>query len=356
MLKASSPESFTSPKIISLKVAERIIWEYKKEGKCVGLCHGGFDLLHPGHIIHFESAKKLCDVLMVSVTSDHFVAGRKGSGRPVFTDQLRAYSIAALQCVDYVVITDVEKGVPILELLQPSYYIKGPDFIGKTTPGITAEREAIARVGGEMKYTTDVKLSTIEIIEYIKQELDRKEILVVLDRDGTLIEHSSDFFGQQDNWKEELQLKKPVASMVAYLQAKYAATNIVVTNQAGVARGYYSCQRVEEIHQVLHELLKKQSITISSWKYCPDVDSAYAKMMKNTISFIPKFVKEKTMRKPGVALVEEAIQELGLKMEDFNQVIVFGDRDEDKGLARNLKATFIDVKGKTFEEMKKEIS
>src|SRR3989338_8802184 len=168
MLKASSPESFTSPKIISLKVAERIIWEYKKEGKCVGLCHGGFDLLHPGHILHFESARKLCDVLMVSVTADRFVAGRKGEGRPVFPEQLRAYTIAALWCVDYVVVTDFEKAVPILELLKPSFYIKGPDFIGKNTPGIMAEREAIARVGGEMKYTTDVKLATTEIINYIK--------------------------------------------------------------------------------------------------------------------------------------------------------------------------------------------
>lgn len=355
MLRIDALDSFSSPKILSLPEAERNINEFKAQGKKVGLCHGGFDLLHPGHILHFESAKRLCDVLIVSVTSDRFVAGRKGSGRPVFSEQLRAYNIAALQCVDYVVITDFEKAVPILETLKPSYYIKGPDFIGKNTPGITAEREAIARVGGEMKYTTDVKLSTTEIIEYIKSELDRKEVLVVLDRDGTLIEHSTDFFGQQDNWKEELQLKMPVVNMVAYLQTKYNVTAMVASNQAGVARGLYDCARVEEIHDYMDNLLQKQGIKISSWKYCPDVDSAYARMMKNKISFLPKFVKEKTTRKPGVALVEEAMQELGRKMEDFSPVIVFGDQEEDAGLAKNLNATFIDVKGKSFEEMKKEI-
>ena len=346
---------FHSPKIIDLVKAKELIEGLKKERKTAGLCHGGFDLLHPGHIKHLESAKELCNLLIVSVTSDKFVARRKGEGRPIFTDQLRAYNIAALQCVDYVIIPDFEKAVPILEMLQPSYYIKGPDFIGKTTPGITAEREAITRGGGELKYTTDPKLSTTEIIEYIKHELDRQQILVLLDRDGTLIEHSSDFFGKQDNWQEELKLIMPVISMLAYLQTKYKVTTIVASNQAGVARGLYNCKRVEEIHAYIDQLLRRQGVVISSWKYCPDVDCTYAEVMKGKISFVPQFVKEKTTRKPGTALVEKALQELGQKKEEFSQIIVFGDRAEDEGLAKNLKATFIDVNGKTFEEMKKEI-
>ncbi|MDO8656909.1 MAG: HAD-IIIA family hydrolase, partial [Nanoarchaeota archaeon] len=225
-----------------------------------------------------------------------------------------------------------------------------------TTPGITAEREAIARVGGEMKYTTDVKLSTTQIIEYIKDEVDRKEILVVLDRDGTLIEHSGDFFGQQENWKEELQVKMPVVSLVAYLQTKYKVTAIVASNQAGVARGLYGCSRVEEIHRYLDQLLRTQSVIISSWNYCPDVDSVYANVMQGKISFDPAFVKEKTARKPGAGMVEKALHELRRTIADFSQIIVLGDQKEDDGLAVNLKARFIDVKGKSFEEMKKEIT
>jgi len=167
--------SFTSKKILNYPEAEKTITELKKKGKKVGLCHGGFDLLHPGHMKHFESAKKLCDVLFVSLTSDRFVAGRKGSGRPVLSEQLRAYSAACIEFVDYVVISDFEKGVEVLKRLKPSFYIKGPDFINKTTPGITAEREAIASVGGEMRYTDDPNFSTTEIIRYIKEELDRKK-------------------------------------------------------------------------------------------------------------------------------------------------------------------------------------
>src|SRR3989344_8992469 len=110
MLKVEAVDQYTSDKIVAFKGAIKLIERLKKSGKTVGLCHGGFDILHPGHVKHFESAKKICDVLFVSVTSNRFVAGRKGSERPIFTEQLRAYSIACLEMVDYVVIADFEKG------------------------------------------------------------------------------------------------------------------------------------------------------------------------------------------------------------------------------------------------------
>ena len=115
---------FKSDKILSLKKAAEKIAQLKKANKTVGLCHGGFDLLHPGHIKHLESASGLCDYLFVSVTSDKFVASRKGSGRPVFADTLRAYLIAGIRFVDYVVISDFNLAVEVIEILKPSYYIK----------------------------------------------------------------------------------------------------------------------------------------------------------------------------------------------------------------------------------------
>jgi cytidyltransferase-like protein len=86
MLSINTSDSFVSFKILGLDRVINIILELKKQHKTIGLCHGGFDLLHPGHIKHFESAKKLCDVLVVSVTSDRFVGSRKGDGRPVFSE------------------------------------------------------------------------------------------------------------------------------------------------------------------------------------------------------------------------------------------------------------------------------
>lgn len=355
MLPVDSLEMYTSPKIKTMGELAPLVEKLKQQGKTVGLCHGGFDLLHSGHLTHFTSAKKLCDFLVVSITSDRFVSSRKGDGRPIFTEKLRAYAIACLGMVDYVVITDVEKAIPVLEALKPSFYIKGPDFVGKTTPGITAEREAITRVGGEMRYTNDPKLGTTEIIDYIKNKLDRKELLLILDRDGTLIEHE-EFFGRSKNWKAELKLNLPVVNYLSDLQTKYKTLKIVVSNQAGVARGYFTSQTVEEIHHEIDRLLKEKKITVESWHYSPDVDMVYAEAKKKELHFDSRYIKEKTERKPNPDLVWKALRELKREIGEFSDVVVLGDREEDAGLAKNLNCRYIDVNGKKYEELVKEFS
>lgn len=169
MLSINNFKDYEMENILDLKEASDLILKFKKEGKKIGLCHGGFDLLHPGHVKHIESAKKLCDLLFISVTSDKFVNERKGSGRPIFPDKLRAYMLSNLRQVDYVVISDYNSGVDVINLLKPSFYIKGPDYIKKNTPTIKAERKAIREVGGEIRYTEDLKLSTTKIIKYINK-------------------------------------------------------------------------------------------------------------------------------------------------------------------------------------------
>lgn len=350
-------KAFGSKKILDYPAAINKIAELKKKGKKVGLCHGGFDLLHPGHIKHFESAKKLCDVLFVSITSDRFVTSRKGTGRPVFPEKLRAYAASCIEFVDYVVISDFEKAVEVLKELKPSYYIKGPDFINKTTPGITAEREAIKSVGGEIKYTDDPNLSTTEIIRYVKEELDQKELLLIIDRDGTLIE-DKEFIGRNKDWKNEVIINKPVIDFIIYLQTKHPTTKLVVSNQAGVARKYFDCKKVEEINQYLGELLKQKGIKIDNWEYCPEVDSRYAEMKKKKegLEFDMKHVKDKTKRKPAPEMVFEGLKALGKKIDDFTDIVVLGDKDDDRLLAENLKAKFIDVNNKSYDELKRESS
>ena len=147
--------------------ARKLILKLKSKNKKVGLCHGSFDLLHPGHIKHFESAKRLCDVLFVSVTSDKFVSERKGTSRPIFTDRLRAYMVASIRFVDYVVISNFKTGIEIIKILEPNYYIKGPDYRKSEDSDLISEKEAITSVGGKIKYTKDQKLSTTHLISYI---------------------------------------------------------------------------------------------------------------------------------------------------------------------------------------------
>jgi len=116
----------------------------RREGKTIVQCHGVFDLLHIGHIRHFEQAKTQGDVLVVTVTPDRFV--NKGPNHPAFTDQLRVEAIAALHAVDYVAVNKGPTAVWAIRMLRPDVYVKGPDygnFATDRTRGIEAEEAAV---------------------------------------------------------------------------------------------------------------------------------------------------------------------------------------------------------------------
>ncbi len=354
MLKVDPISTYTSEKIIDIASALDMIEKYKRQGKTVGLCHGGFDLTHPGHVKHFEMAKKECDVLFVSVTCDKFVTSRKGSGRPIYTDKLRAYIIAGIGFVDHVVITDFRLGIDVIKNLKPSFYIKGPDFVNKQTPGITSEREAIKDVGGEMRYTTERPMSTTDIIRYIKDKVDIRKFLICIDRDGTIIENA-DFLGKNKNWKDEVKFKDDVISFISYLQTRYKTTNVVVTNQNGVARRFFDCDTVEQINRSVGDELTRRGIKIDSWQYCPNSDKAYADAHPE-YNIDPKRIMEKTKRKPNPDMVYDAMKELGKDINDFDVVLVLGDSSDDAGLAKNLGARYIDVNGKNYDALLEEFS
>src|SRR3989338_10198264 len=90
-----SSASARSGKIRTLSELERILQEARSAGQRITLCHGVFDIVHPGHILHFKQAREQGDLLVVTITSDHYV--RKVPGRPVFNQRLRLETIAALE-------------------------------------------------------------------------------------------------------------------------------------------------------------------------------------------------------------------------------------------------------------------
>lgn len=351
MIKADIAH-FGSDKILDLNTATKKVMEFKKADKTVGLCNGGFDLMHAGHIKHFESAKKICDCLIVAVTSDKFVTARKGSGRPVFSGALRAYSVAGVRYVDYVIISNFERATDLIKKLKPSYYIKGPDFVGKTTPGITSEREAIKAVGGEIKYTNDPKLSTTNVIKYIREKAKGGKILLGIDRDGTLIENIA-FLGKERNWQEQVKLKKNVIDLLSYIQTKYDAVKIVISNQQGVARGYFGTKTVEAVNNYIDGLLKAKGIIINNWQYCPDADVKYAsRKALEGVQFDRRFIKNKTERKPGTGMLMKALRELRINISEFDKAVIIGDSEDDMLLAKNINGAFIYVHNKSYERMR----
>ena len=111
-------------KILDIKKLKKLI--KKNKNIKVGLCHGVFDILHYGHIKHFEEAKKHCDILIVSLTTDKYV--RKGNGRPYFNEKIRVNTLASLSVVDYVVISKYPTAVEIISAIKPNFYFKDTEY------------------------------------------------------------------------------------------------------------------------------------------------------------------------------------------------------------------------------------
>ena len=113
----------TSNKIRRMDDLAKALESVRAGGKKIVHCHGVFDLLHIGHIKHLEAARKLGDVLVVTVTPDRFV--NKGPHRPAFPERLRAEALASLVCVDFVAINEWPTAVETIQRLRPNLYVKG---------------------------------------------------------------------------------------------------------------------------------------------------------------------------------------------------------------------------------------
>ena len=158
-------KSRSEMKIVTLDELEKIVQNLKKSGRKIVHCHGVFDLLHPGHILHFEAAKREGDVLIVTLTKDEFVG--KGPGRPVFNQRLRAESIASLGCVDYVAVNEWPTAIQTIKKLRPDVYSKGSDYENPSddlTGKIRDEEDAVESGGGRIHFTHEISFSSTEIL------------------------------------------------------------------------------------------------------------------------------------------------------------------------------------------------
>lgn len=139
--------------------------ETLRDSKRIVQCHGVFDLLHIGHIRYFGQARKMGDVLVVTVTPDRYV--NKGPHRPAFTETLRVEAIAALDVVDYVTVNRWATAVEAIELLRPHVYVKGSEYrdaADDISGKIVDEANAIRAVGGEMAFSDDLTFSSSSLI------------------------------------------------------------------------------------------------------------------------------------------------------------------------------------------------
>jgi rfaE bifunctional protein nucleotidyltransferase chain/domain len=154
-------------KIVDAEQLSAIAKEMRDEGRKLVLTNGCFDLLHAGHVRYLQAARALGDALAVAINGDESVRALKGKGRPLNRESERAVIVAALECVDYVVIFPEVRATDLLEKVRPAIYVKGGDYTPETLHA--EERAALDRAGAEIRILPFEKgYSTSALIEKIK--------------------------------------------------------------------------------------------------------------------------------------------------------------------------------------------
>jgi rfaE bifunctional protein kinase chain/domain/rfaE bifunctional protein nucleotidyltransferase chain/domain len=190
-----------------------------RRGRTVVQCHGVFDLLHIGHIRHFQEAKKSGQILVVTVTPDRYV--NKGPHRPVFTEALRAEAIASLDGVDYVAINKWPTAVQAIQLIRPDVYAKGSDYLDASTDhtgGITLERDAVEDLGGKLVFTDEIRFSSSTLLN----------------------QHLSTFSGEVNDYLAEFRRKYSVDDVTGFI-SRARSLRVLVVGEA-IIDEYQYCE------------------------------------------------------------------------------------------------------------------
>ncbi len=154
-------------KVGALEEVEARAEAWRAAGKVIAYANGCFDLLHLGHVRTGESAKEEGDVLVVGVNGDESARRLKGPGRPVVGERERAEVVAALECVDLVVVFEEVSSLGVLEALKPEVWVKGGDYGLESVN--QEERRFVESYGGRVALGERVSgVSTSEIVARVK--------------------------------------------------------------------------------------------------------------------------------------------------------------------------------------------
>ncbi|PWT81722.1 MAG: hypothetical protein C5B57_09895 [Blastocatellia bacterium] len=132
------------------------------------LCHGAFDLVHMGHLIHFEEAASLGDVLVVTLTADKHIMKKRAVS---FNEEYRLRQVAALEIVDFVALVNEPSAVSALEVLRPDVYVKGSEYANLVldkTANIFAEKRLVESYGGRIHFTTGDTFSSTKLSHFLQ--------------------------------------------------------------------------------------------------------------------------------------------------------------------------------------------
>jgi len=152
-------------KIVTLDELPRIRERFRE--RRIVQCHGAFDLVHPGHLVHFEEARALGDLLVVTVTGDRHITKKRSV---TFTEAQRARQVAALEIVDYVAVIQEPTALSAIGALRPDVYVKGPEYADLTldkSRSIYHEMRVLEQYGGRMHFTSGETFSSTKLSHFL---------------------------------------------------------------------------------------------------------------------------------------------------------------------------------------------
>ena len=296
-------------KIVDLDGAVALREKLDREGKRLVFTNGCFDLLHLGHVDYLEKARMCGDALLLALNSDRSVRELKGIQRPITAEKARQELMAALECVDAVLVFDSLRVDGVIEQVRPHIYTKGGDYTVETL--VQTERAAVETAGGKIEIIPFVpgysSSNTIERLGEVALAEDGKRRQgairhLFLDRDGVLNREAGHITSP-----ERLEIAPGAPEAVARLQAAGIHCT-VITNQSGLARGLITEEDLAAIHAKLDGALEEaggalQGIYVAPWH--PDTALEGGN---------PKYLKDSRERKPAPGLIFRAAAELRLDL------------------------------------------
>lgn len=160
-----------------------------------------------------------------------------------------------------------------------------------------------------------------------------KYVLVGLDRDDTLTMDLGGWFGKEDDWKDHLKFCPYAVEGIKELNKDPRVRIVVVTNQHGVAYGYFTIERVEEVNDEIDRRLREKGAIVHNWQYCPYVTTQYVK--EKGVYIDERWIRDNGLRKPGIEMLRRGARELGLNLEEITHKYVVGDRPDDVQMGLN---------------------
>ena len=156
--------------------------------KKVIMCHGNFDIVHPGHIRHLMFASARADILIASLTCDIHIT--KGDNRPYVPEELRAINLSVLDMVDYVIIDTNQKPIENIKIIKPDFFAKGSDYIsGGIHSRTLEEKKLVESYGGEIIFTPgDIVFSSTSIIDQKPPKLKYEKLRFLLEAENIKFE------------------------------------------------------------------------------------------------------------------------------------------------------------------------